>query len=130
MSNLPTVTSPIPNDLRMFLNRVRETLGSGDLVTREQLIQAGLLVVAQGGTVAVPPPTTIRPPAPTGLTANGALSTIMLVWDDPGYDGHAYTEIWRAATNDIGQAQPVGQAPGRDRKSRVEGKRVAGRGNR
>lgn len=112
MSNLPTVTSPIPNDLRNFINRVRETLGSGDLVTRDQLIKAGLVIPGVGGSLVPGEGNKIVPPAPTGLTASGALSTVILQWDPPNYSGHAYTEIWRAGVDDIGVAQIVGQGPG------------------
>jgi uncharacterized protein YjbI with pentapeptide repeats len=52
------------------------------------------------------------PPAPTNLVVTGAMSTIILDWDIPDYKNHAYTEIWRSATNTIGTAEMVGMTPG------------------
>lgn len=54
------------------------------------------------------------PPAPSGLTIDGAFNNIILDWDDPtdSYSNHAFTEIWRSATNDIGTATLIGTARG------------------
>ena len=52
------------------------------------------------------------PPAPTGLTVTGALANFILEWDEAQYHGHAYTEVWRAGTNDIGLAVMVGTEEG------------------
>ncbi len=49
------------------------------------------------------------PDAVTGLAAAGALTTVILEWDAPGYSGHAYTEIWRAEVNDVGASALVGR---------------------
>lgn len=51
-----------------------------------------------------------KPPQPTGVTANGAFSSVIVAWDDPLtlYANHAYTEIWRASVNDRSQATRVG----------------------
>lgn len=48
------------------------------------------------------------PPQPTGLAAFGTFNNIFLEWDPPPYANHAYTEIWRAAVDDLGQAVAVG----------------------
>lgn len=48
------------------------------------------------------------PPQPTGLVAFGTFDNIFLEWDPPPYANHAYTEIWRAAVDDLGQAVAVG----------------------
>ncbi len=48
------------------------------------------------------------PPAPTGLAASGAMANAILTWDSAQYHNHAYTEVWRASTNDLGQAVRVG----------------------
>lgn len=45
-----------------------------------------------------------RPPAPTGLSAQGAMSNVILSWDEPGFDSYSHTEVWRAAVDDIGQS--------------------------
>lgn len=52
------------------------------------------------------------PPAPTNLTATGALANIILTWDTPTYKNHAYTELYRSSVNDVAKAVKVGMAPG------------------
>lgn len=47
------------------------------------------------------------PPAPTGLTVQGAMANILMSWDDYS-DNYSHTEIWRAAVDDIGQATLTG----------------------
>lgn len=49
------------------------------------------------------------PPAPTGFTANGGLTTIFLGWAAATYPNHAYTEIWRAAP--VMQGTPPAPVP-------------------
>lgn len=48
------------------------------------------------------------PPAPTNLQATGAYSDIYLSWQYPAYRNHAYTEVYRSATDDLGTAQIIG----------------------
>lgn len=112
MSKLPSIVSRLPNDLRIFLERVREALGTGQLVSREELIEAGIVAPSAGGGLNPITPDPITPPAPTGLATFAGLSTIIVAWDAPNYKGHAYAEIWRSQTDDLGTAQPVGQATG------------------
>lgn len=50
------------------------------------------------------------PPAPANLTATGALGLILLEWTRASFSNYAYTEIWRAEVDDIGQAVRVGTA--------------------
>jgi hypothetical protein len=52
------------------------------------------------------------PPTPTGFKATGMSNSVFLEWDDPPYSNHAYTEIWRADTNNIGVAVLRTNAPG------------------
>lgn len=47
---------------------------------------------------------TTTPPAPTGLEAFGSLTNVFLRWDGAPYRNHAYTEIWRATVDNLGQA--------------------------
>jgi hypothetical protein len=56
------------------------------------------------------------PPAPLGLATTGQPAAIRLNWGAPpaNYANLDYTEIWRAAVNDIAQAAPVGRADGRE----------------
>lgn len=53
------------------------------------------------------------PPRPTGVIASGGYSQIQVYWDFPLYGNHSQTEIWRAATNTIGDAVLVGTSGGR-----------------
>lgn len=48
------------------------------------------------------------PPAPTNVSANGALANVLLTWDKAAYHGHSYTEVWRAASDDLGVAVLIG----------------------
>lgn len=51
-----------------------------------------------------PRPVLTTPPTPTNLQAFGAFRTIILTWDLFNYRNHAYTEIWRATTDNLGTA--------------------------
>ena len=115
MAKLPTVTSPLPRDLQQFVQRVREALDSGGpdaVVTARQLIAAGVVDSSAGGGVA-PIGGTVDPPrAPSGLTASGALASIIVSWNGPQYKGHAYTEIWAHTSDLLGDAVLVGMTAG------------------
>jgi hypothetical protein len=123
VAKLPSITSSIPRDLRTFLDRVREAFnatGDSELVTKGALRQAGLIDVQNGNIV--PTDTEdgnyVTPPAPTNLTADGALANIILTWDTPVYLGHAYAEVWAAeepaggGSPALGDATLIGRAPG------------------
>jgi hypothetical protein len=125
MAKLPTVTSNIPRDLRTFVDRVREAMdGSGPdaLVSARQLVAAG--VATYTGNVLGPVNTEAytTPARPKNVQATGALANIMVTWDKPVYNGHAYAEIWAASQTSeqeaadeaptIGQAELVGMSPG------------------
>lgn len=127
MRNLPSIVSKLPNDLKQFLERVREALGKGEIVTKEELIQAGIVRLGRGGAIesVVGSPISrggaigsvdgspIIPPAAFNVAATGAMTSIFVEFDYPEYRGHAYAEIWRAETNNLGLAQMVGQTPGK-----------------
>jgi hypothetical protein len=115
---LPAVTSPVPRDLRNFLDRVRDVLkttGVDGLVTVRQLAQLNLVRVDAQGNLrvvtdaggALPPP-----PAPTNVVANAAIQNIIVEWDRPNYRGHAYAEVWGAGVDDFSLAVLIGSAPG------------------
>ena len=118
MSNkLPTVTSDVPRDLRLFLDRLRDVLGAqGEqrLLTADDLRRAGLARITPQGNLEFLERDLIlsTPPAPTNLEAAGALRNIILTWDTPRYPGHAYAEIWRSDTDNIGTAVLLALAPG------------------
>jgi len=115
MPNLPSVTSSLPRDLQMFIQRVREVMdGGGDdaVVTVRQLIATGLVEKqAGGGFVPVNEPVD-APRPPRNLSASGAMANIILSWDAPTYKGHAYTEVWAHTSDVIGDAVLVGMAAG------------------
>lgn len=94
-------------------------------VTWRDLIGTGIAAIKIGGTAytggagpgninvgPVGPQNDVTiPPAPTHLTAMGAIGNIILAWDRPGFHNFAYTEIWRSPADDIGQAKLVAQTP-------------------
>lgn len=120
MSNLPTVTSNIPRDLRNFVDRLRDMInggGSNSLVSAQDLVSAGIANLSGTGVLsaAVQPTTTTSygtPPAPTTVAASAAIQNVIVTWDTPDYPGHAYAEVWGSSTNNIGAAVALGQAPG------------------
>lgn len=117
MAKLPTVVSNLAPDLRAFVNRVREAIegkGGNKLVTVDDLISGGIAVPGPGGTI-IPPTggvTIATPPAPTSVSATGAIQNIIVEWDDPRYYGHAYAEVWGASTDSLGDAVLLGMTPG------------------
>lgn len=48
------------------------------------------------------------PPQPTNLRADGGFTNVFLQWDGAPYQNHAYTEIWRGTTDNLGSAVLVG----------------------
>ena len=115
MAKLPTVTSPLPRDLQQFVQRVREALDSGGpdaVVTARQLIAAGVVGSSTSGGITPIGGTIETPRAPSGLTASGALASIIVSWNGPQYKGHAYTEIWAHTSDLIGDAVLVGMTAG------------------
>lgn len=118
---LPTITSDIPRDLRNFVDRLREMVssnGTDRLLSIKELKDAGVLGVGTNGdlyamatgggeTVAFGPP-----PAPSNVTAAPAIRNVIVTWDLPAYQHHAYAEVWGASTDDIGTAVLLGQTPG------------------
>lgn len=53
-----------------------------------------------------------RPEKPSGLTAQGAFSAILLDWEHASYRGHSYTEIWRNESDNLADAVLAGSSPG------------------
>jgi hypothetical protein len=119
MSNsLPTVTSNIPRDLRNFVDRLRDIVtggGANRLVSAQDLADAGLANINVRGALSpavTETPVYGPPPAPTNVAASAAIQNVILTWDYPLYQNHAYAEVWGADTNDIGTAVLLGLAPG------------------
>jgi hypothetical protein len=115
MSKLPSVVSSIPQDLKAFINQVREALDGRNgekLVTVNDLIRGGLAAPGPSNTI-VPPAGVVGTPAtPKNVQASGAIQNIIVTWDDPLYNGHAYAEVWGSSTDDLGAAVQVGMTPG------------------
>lgn len=57
-------------------------------------------------------PTMTVPPRPLGVAAVGTFATVLVTWLAPEYANHAYAEILRSDTNDIGQAVVIGSSVG------------------
>ena len=112
MPNLPSVTSPLPRDLQIFVQRVREAIDGGGLdglVTARQMVASGVASFSNGSISSTAASRIDAPSPPTSLTGSGALANIVLSWDSPTYVGHSFTEVW-AATQTTSQAS-AGEAP-------------------
>jgi hypothetical protein len=87
-----------------------------DLVSNDivRLIIGSRVYTGAGGSTFIPVGGTdgeldfTPPPAPTGLTATGALTTIILEWDDPLYTNFNFAEIWRSGEDNLGTAVKIG----------------------
>jgi hypothetical protein len=105
---------------------VREGLAGDPLdanVTFRALADSGLISVSRntaggissvspapgsGGGSGVAPPDLTTPPAPSGLSVTGALTSIILQWNSWAYGNHAFTEIWRSSTSAFAGAVLIG----------------------
>jgi hypothetical protein len=115
MAKLPTVVSSLPQDLKAFINQVREALDgrNGDrLLTVDDLVRSGVASSGPGGTIAPPPGVVTAPITPKNVQASGAIQNIIVTWDDPLYNGHSHAEVWGSSTNDLGTAVKIGMTPG------------------
>ena len=90
-------------------------------ITLRELVEAGVVKLGSGGRFSgeeIEFPEIYdgsedlgtTPTAPTGFTAAGGFATVVLQWDEPykAYKNHAYTEIWRAPVDNLGEATLVG----------------------
>lgn len=122
---LPAIVSKLPNDIRNYLDRIREFVDTsqglgaagqlGQFVRRSELASTNVISVDQNGNIVNPNPANndfTPPPAPVNLVATGAITTIMLSWDDPHYSNFSTAEIWRAQVDDLGVATKVGNSLG------------------
>src|SRR5688500_3275920 len=100
------------NDLDRYVS-LRELIDSG---IAKKARAGGGLAIGDGITDMMPGPiddgTDViggdTPPTPTGLDADGALQNVILEWDPHNFGNFAYTEIWRASVDDLGQAVRIG----------------------
>ena len=115
MAKLPSVVSPVPQDVKAFINEVRQALDgrNGDkLLTVNDLVSSGIAASGPGNTITPPPGLVGTPATPRNVQASGAIQNIIVTWDDPLYNGHSHAEIWGSSTNDLGAAVQLGMAPG------------------
>lgn len=116
MRSLPRIVSQIPNDLRNFLDRVREYMSEGGeerFVTLRELKSGGIVGTTPAGTIEKPTVYGIETSrVPTGVTTTGALASVIIEWDEPNYLGHSHAEIWAATTNNFELKELVGTAEG------------------
>ena len=115
---LPTVTSNIPRDLRNYLDRLRELVGGNGadrLLTAKELVSSGVAQYSTSGALVPVVAATVlsSPPAPTNLSADGAIQNVIVTWDGTTYGGHAYTEVWGASVNNFDNAVLIAMTPGR-----------------
>ena len=111
--SLPTVSSDIPRDLRLFIDRVAEAIslnGDDRFVTAKELANAGVYdptdtTTDAGGDDRNATIPVLTPPQPT-LTATGGYEYVVLSWPTPAYYGHASTTVYRNTT-----ANPVFDSP-------------------
>ena len=128
LKNIPPKTE---RELKLALESIKEALEvrlgqRGDpldrAVTVRELVDSGLAKQAptttSGASDFIPgddekdPGDLTVPPPPTGLTANGAFTSIILKWNNPSYGNHGFTEIWRSKANALGGAELVSTAGG------------------
>ena len=121
-SNLTEFARAVKGILDVREGRVGNKLDAN--VTFRDLVAAGIAQVATGslsaGGAPVAPAGPVAPggydpaadmtipPKASGLTADGAFSTIFLRWDVPAYANHAYTEVWASNEDRIGGAILIG----------------------
>lgn len=93
-------------------------------ITVGDLVDAGIIRLLnnyRGGRIGsgnigpvVGTPVLETPPQPTGLTAVGLFTAIMLTWDEPqlAYANHSHTKIYRATSDNVANAVAIGISPG------------------
>ena len=128
---IPTI--PEKNELASILRAVKQLLETREglrgspldaNITWRELLDRGMVNITRdgsigggGGDVGDPdtPGTVTIPPAPTGLTATGAMTSIILEWANPvaAYANHSYTKIYRNAVDNLATATLIGLSPGR-----------------
>lgn len=107
MSTLGTPSSKVDPEVARFWRAVKlriEKLSAGPGSSAGSSLRTIVYADNDDGFVGLPP-------APTGLRATGAFSTIILEWDAPAGGVGFVTEVWRSQVDDLGTAVKVLQAP-------------------
>lgn len=111
---LPAVTSAVPPDLRLFLDRVREQLsgsGTNPIIRRSELtstVDTAIDNLPDDGLIPV-----FTPETPANLTASAGFEFITLIWDRPTYYGHDASEVWRSPDDNFANAVLIATLDGR-----------------
>ena len=131
-TRVPAIPAPTDDNLRDVARAVKGVLDVregllGDpldaSVTFRDLVDGGVVSVSTtsrgggsssisvtpGGSGGYDPTADLNPPPqPTGFSATAGVAVVILSWTEPTYSNHAYTEVWRATTDVIGNAIRVG----------------------
>ena len=123
-SNLPNIPA-VPATDNAALNNILASVklwiekasdnGVTGFASKQDLVRAGLIKTdAYGNVISSVDLNLSTPPVPTGLSASGAMTSILVQWDNPAgsYSNHAYTEIWSAETDNFTNAVLVGESSG------------------
>lgn len=130
--SLPGIPANIDPSLRPLLQALVEQveMAAGNrgpagqqFVTLDQLDSIGAVKITNKAalqSVGISPSTVVpvnavvtvsQPQKPEAPKATGGKTAIVLEWDYPSYEGHAFTEIWRSPDNDIANAVLVAREP-------------------
>lgn len=120
LPNIPAVPSSDDSALTNILASMKlwmeKAAGEGftGFASKADLVAAGVLQSDADGSVKPVAMNMAVPPVPTGLVASGAMTTILVAWDNPvtAYGNHGYTEVWAAETDNFTTAVLVGQGAG------------------
>jgi hypothetical protein len=120
LPGIPSITPVKDATVAAILRPIKESieiLGSavtGTPLASGEVIDSGLSIGSGTGSGAgYDPFVDFTPPqTPTNFSVTGAFNNILMSWDEPTYQNHSYTEIWRSTTNALGGAVLIGFSPG------------------
>jgi hypothetical protein len=114
--SVPPVSKPAEaNFLSSVKAWIEKAVGAGGFASYKDLARYGLIEQTLDGTYGpVRPASQIIPPVPTNVIASGAMTNILVEWDDPAaaYGNHSHAEIWAAETDNFTLAVLVGESSG------------------
>lgn len=120
MANFPSLPTTVDRYVRQLFDMLLGRTGDirnrivtmGDLENLGQITIKPQALTAPAGVQTpvvdfVEGSTSKFPTTPAGLTTTNTFGAVALDWAPANYQGHAYTEVWRAAVDDREQAQKV-----------------------
>ena len=117
--NIPSVPTTSKAAEANFLTSVKSWLekaaSTAGFVSRKDLASYGVLESNPDGSYGPARPADMSiPPAPANVIASGAMTNILVEWDDPNaaYGNHSHAEIWAAETDNFTIAVLVGESSG------------------